>query len=140
MLRISSASKIYPVSHFIPPPGRSLPRIYPKLSLPQAGLYDEFILLLDFNSLYPSIIQEFNICFTTIGRTRGEDVFMQNEQQLLDNIVEAKARDEKSEGILPRVIRRLVDGRRLVKKELKEWTQRDLNASNVLILSVSRRN
>lgn len=79
---------------------------------PKKGLYDKYVLLLDFNSLYPSIIQEFNICFTTI--VRDESLAYDDENtlpELPDGSVE--------QGLLPRVLANLVARRRQVKDLMK---------------------
>ncbi|KAL7018678.1 hypothetical protein ACKWTF_010860 [Chironomus riparius] len=70
---------------------------------PIKGFYESFILLMDFNSLYPSIIQEYNICYTTISAPNDP-----NELPIVpDSNVEL--------GILPVQIRTLVESRRNVK-------------------------
>jgi len=79
---------------------------------PKVGFYDRFILLLDFNSLYPSIIQEYNICYTTIARPNTLDSMDMDEY--LDNL-KMPGPDEKT-GILPLEIKKLVDSRRQVKQ------------------------
>ncbi|KAL4220500.1 DNA polymerase alpha catalytic subunit [Mactra antiquata] len=83
---------------------------------PKKGFYDKFILLLDFNSLYPSIIQEYNICFTTIDRTDAPQ--SADEEGNLENI-ELPDPDLKP-GILPTEIRKLVESRRQVKSLMKQ--------------------
>ncbi|KAI9797262.1 MAG: DNA-directed DNA polymerase alpha catalytic subunit pol1 [Piccolia ochrophora] len=77
---------------------------------PEKGLYDKFILVMDFNSLYPSIIQEYNICFTTVDRSAVND----DEEKVPD--VPA----EEAPGILPRLIATLVNRRRQVKSLMKD--------------------
>jgi DNA polymerase alpha subunit A len=99
---------------------------------PKKGLYDTMVLLLDFNSLYPSIIQEYNICFTTVKRPTiddGSSAPIQFEGE--DDVEEVAVCVEEGEslpelpdpsddaGVLPRVIRTLVERRKQVKKLLK---------------------
>lgn len=77
---------------------------------PEKGLYDKFILVMDFNSLYPSIIQEYNICFTTVDRSD------QSEDD--DKVPEVPT--EENQGILPKLIATLVSRRRQVKSLMKD--------------------
>lgn len=120
---------------------------------PKKGLYDSYILLLDFNSLYPSIIQEYNLCFTTVNWTRymeggsataagsaplGKRALKQDgeEGDAGKDGSDADSEDEVGDnsgnkalaplpdgsaqpGVLPRVIKTLVDRRRQVKNMLK---------------------
>ncbi|XP_077230680.1 DNA-directed DNA polymerase [Tasmannia lanceolata] len=72
---------------------------------PKKGLYDKYILLLDFNSLYPSIIQEYNICFTTVERS---------PEGLIPSLPSCN-----TTGLLPKLLKILVERRRKVKEWLK---------------------
>jgi len=80
---------------------------------PKRGLYDKHILLLDFNSLYPTIIQEYNICFTTVT---APPPAAEGEERAR---YEMPDKDGKT-GVLPKVIKTLVDRRRQVKELLKK--------------------
>ncbi|CAG9766551.1 unnamed protein product [Ceutorhynchus assimilis] len=70
---------------------------------PKIGFYDKLLLLMDFNSLYPSIIQEYNICFTTLPTTDEDNNLVLPDKNL-------------PPGILPVEIKKLVDSRKQVKK------------------------
>ncbi|KAK2962420.1 putative DNA polymerase alpha catalytic subunit [Blattamonas nauphoetae] len=72
----------------------------------QRGYYDNYILILDFNSLYPSIIQEYNICHTTIDRG-------QITEEDLPSMVTKPA-----PGVLPGVVRELIEKRRAIQRTI----------------------
>ncbi|KDN44709.1 hypothetical protein K437DRAFT_274495 [Tilletiaria anomala UBC 951] len=79
---------------------------------PKKGLCDKFVLVMDFNSLYPSIIQEFNIDFTTV--VRAGPAFAD-----VDAIPDIPSSDVER-GVLPTLIAKLVDKRRDVKGLMKD--------------------
>jgi DNA polymerase alpha subunit A len=79
---------------------------------PEKGLYDKYILVMDFNSLYPSIIQEFNICFTTVDRSETSE--NENEERI------PEVPTSQAPGVLPKLIATLVNRRREVKKLMKD--------------------
>ena len=75
---------------------------------PIRGFYDTCILVLDFNSLYPSIIREYNICFTTVDR---------------DNPDALKSKNSKIHGILPDIMTDLLNARGTIKQDLKRLNE-----------------
>lgn len=80
---------------------------------PKLGFYETFILLLDFNSLYPSIIQEYNICFSTINKFNWDP----------NNIGEEDLKVEPIEigglAIIPSILKNIVNRRKNVKEMIK---------------------
>ncbi|KAF8330465.1 ribonuclease H-like domain-containing protein, partial [Amanita rubescens] len=82
---------------------------------PKKGLHDKYILVMDFNSLYPSIIQEWNIDFTTVQSIEEEDEH--GEEKIPD-----PPSSDIAQGVLPRLIATLVSRRRQVKSLMKDKT------------------
>ncbi|NOZ81758.1 MAG: DNA polymerase elongation subunit [Candidatus Micrarchaeota archaeon] len=99
---------------------------------PDIGLHkDGCVLVLDFASLYPSIIRTFNLCPTTLVRNNEE----------VDSIttpVGAKfVKPEIREGVFPCILKELIETRKKVKKEMKSETdperKRLLNAKQLAL-------
>lgn len=103
---------------------------------PKRGFYDQYILLLDFNSLYPSIIQEYNLCFTTVERAHlglagskpaaGEhaaaagEAAAAEEDQDGDLSIPEVPDSSLPRGVLPHVLHNLIEKRKVVKNLIRD--------------------
>ena len=81
---------------------------------PSKGFYDNCVLLLDFNSLYPSIIREYNLCFSTL-RELSADV--SDEEMIAYSKV---IKESQTTGVLPSIMEELMEARSKVKLEIAQ--------------------
>jgi DNA polymerase Pol2 len=99
---------------------------------PKKGLYDTFILLLDFNSLYPSLIQEYNLCFTTVNdwaSFHNQHLAAPHDGKMAnhgDDGLPTLPDESQATGVLPKVIRSLVQRRRQVKGLMKKESNSEI--------------
>ncbi len=73
-----------------------------------AGLYNN-VVVLDFKSMYPSMIMKYNICFTTLSK--NGTIIAPNGVKFLDKGIR--------EGLIPRILKDLMDERDRVKGIMK---------------------
>lgn len=81
-----------------------------------ADLYNDYVLIIDFNSLYPSIIMEKSVCFTTVER----DKFLLTDDKRVTTRVGRVNEENKKDAILPKIIKSLVNQRNLAKINMKK--------------------
>ena len=92
---------------------------------PKAGLHtDGYILVLDFKSLYPSIIRTYNICPTTL--LQKDSKIEHNESPVGTKFVKSDVK----KGILPHVLEKLINQRSAVKKKM--FKENDLDKKRIL--------
>ena len=104
---------------------------------PKVGLHQNYTLLLDFKSLYPSIIRRYNLCFTTVKRefvpmkfytdpkVRNEIIEKSPDPSVMVTnhnppVLNKKQAEEKGTYILPYILEDLVEKRDYIKSEIKK--------------------
>lgn len=104
-----------------------------KVFAPNKGIHHAFTVLLDFNSLYPSIIRQYKLCFTTVKRTKYDlDFYFDPKKRIEYEIAMRKPREltaehnpqdveseETFKNLLPRIVGTLIEKRKIVKKKMK---------------------
>lgn len=91
---------------------------------PSKGYYDVPITTLDFASLYPSIMMAHNLCYTTLLNKRTIDTLQLEEGKDYVKTPNGDyfANESLRKGILPTILRELLDARKQAKRDMKSET------------------
>ncbi|XP_074033296.1 DNA polymerase zeta catalytic subunit isoform X1 [Leptinotarsa decemlineata] len=142
MLRLAKPLNFIPVSPNVQQRAQmKAPEFISLVLEPESKLYNDPVIVLDFQSLYPSIIIAYNYCFTTcIGRVQslgknGPFEFgatqLKISRKLLRKLLEKDSlnfspcgvgfvKKKVRDGIMPRMLREILDTRLMVKNSMKE--------------------
>lgn len=105
---------------------------------PEKGFYTDPVAVLDFMSLYPSIIMAYNICYTTL--LSPADAEKNNGNQYKSPTGDTFVKPETKQGILPGILRALLDSRKQAKKQLaaeKDTEKRAMLDARQLALKIA---
>ncbi|KRH95256.1 DNA polymerase delta catalytic subunit [Pseudoloma neurophilia] len=86
---------------------------------PERGYYDEPIAVLDFASLYPSIIIAHNLCYTTLVLAKDKHRFTEKEASKTP-VGTMFIKKSKKDGLLPVILQGLLKKRKEVKKMMAD--------------------
>ncbi|KAL2269711.1 hypothetical protein VTJ83DRAFT_1895 [Remersonia thermophila] len=91
---------------------------------PTRGYYDVPIATLDFASLYPSIIQAHNLCYTTLIKKKDVERFnlVKDEDYIVTPNGDMFVTSKKRKGLLSQILEELLAARKQAKKELAAET------------------
>jgi DNA polymerase elongation subunit (family B) len=84
-----------------------------------AGFYSDPVVVLDFASLYPSLIRSYNLDYTTIALSKEQVEKYPERFQTFDNGY-SFVKSEYHRGLLPRIETELVEQRNAAKKKMKQ--------------------
>eukprot|EP00731_Ephydatia_muelleri_P005788 Em0003g36a len=89
---------------------------------PMRGYYDVPIATLDFSSLYPSIMQAHNLCYTTLLLKPSDRDQLTAEQYIKTPSGNYFVKSSVRRGVLPQILEDLLNARKKAKAELKNET------------------
>ncbi|KAL6122571.1 hypothetical protein NUSPORA_00337 [Nucleospora cyclopteri] len=104
---------------------------------PIKGFYSDPIAVLDFSSLYPSIMISKNLCYTTLISKQQFDSWENKEEVIQTPTGNFFVNKKKKEGLLPRILKDLLANRKETKALLKKtddpWLKKSLDGRQLAL-------